>query len=108
MLTSPWGSRAGMPRTHSVCLLYPCIAVAIVAPPKPSALCQFETRAVAAKCVNRTQVLLDHLIGAGLNPCAGTQRLSRLEKAPLITSRTPLVILLGVPFLRPNNRSPGL
>jgi hypothetical protein len=30
-----------MPRTHSACLSYTWIAVAVVALPKPSALCQY-------------------------------------------------------------------
>jgi hypothetical protein len=42
VFTQP-GSRAGMPGTRSACLLYPWIAVAIVAPPRPSAPCQVRT-----------------------------------------------------------------
>src|SRR6516164_7424446 len=38
-----WGSSAGMPGTRSARLLYPWIAVAIVAPPRPSAPCQMLT-----------------------------------------------------------------
>ena len=43
MSISEVGSRAGMPGTRSACLFYPWIAVAIVAPPRPSAPCQMLT-----------------------------------------------------------------